>query len=98
MIGNNDVGSARIMDAYGQYHRCWLWKAVDELIAYTDPHAVGAFRLFDSGHTNSGDREVHVIGSPRVKPPVESGDPQHLSPKRAVDKDRYVPTQCFCCG
>ena len=94
MIGNDNVGSARIMDTYCQYHRRRLWKAVDELIAYADPHAVGAFRLFDSGRTNYGDREVHVVSSLRGKPSVESGDLQHLRPKRAVDRDRDAPTRC----
>src|SRR5580692_6550581 len=43
LIGNDHVGSARIVDAHHQDHGRWLRKAVDELVAYTYPHAVGAF-------------------------------------------------------
>ena len=86
MIGNDNVGSARIMDAYCQYNWRWLWKAVDEIIAYTYPHTVGAFRELDSGRTNSGDREVHVVSSLRGKPSVESRGPQHLRPNSLLKK------------
>ena len=39
MIGNDDVRSARIMDAQRQDHRCGLGNAINQFIAKPELHA-----------------------------------------------------------
>jgi hypothetical protein len=85
LIGSDNVGSARIMDAYRQYHRRWLGKAVYKFVAYTYPHAerglsirFGSYQVW----SRRDDPLSHAVISLKGKRYLESAVPMYSRTKK----------------